>query len=614
MPIIRKSCIEEIKARVNILDVVSHTVTLRKAGASFKGLSPFNQEKTPSFFVSPDRGMYKCFSSGKAGDIFSFVMETERLSFQEAVETIAGRFNIEIVYEEGNARAAQQRSLRQELLLIHETAVDFFHQAFLADDADAASVREYWMANRGFPMEVADEHKIGLSPVNQRELTAECRRKGISFEALKECGLFYQRGSRADEASLLPRFRGRLMIPIRDHQGRPIAFTARQLDLTPADDPSRDAKYINSPETPLFSKSHVLFGLERARMAAGEDKPFLLVEGQLDTIRCWQHGLDTAVAPQGTAVTEGQLMMLRRYAPGIDCLLDGDRAGQKAALRFLPIALKTGLDTRFFVLPPGEDPDTLLRRGGVEAWRAVAAKPVSAIAYAAGALLPDVAAATPEQKARASRSMFELISHSDSEIARSEYIREAAEAMKLDWAGFSGDFTRYLHQRLRRAPVVPVEKETGETRSPKLTTAEETLLHICLHDPKLGREITAVIDPEWIDREDRRGRLLNRILAEMEHGLWEGVTTFLDDVEDAEERNMIHSLAFSPPAHEDSSQVANEAIRQLHKTSLLTKIREIDLELANAKDTIDRAIFLQRKRNEYRRLLLDPPRISARGF
>src|SRR5690606_23942067 len=169
MPIIKKSCIEDIKARVSVYDVVSPTVALRKAGASFKGLSPFTHEKTPSFFVSPDRGIYKCFSTGKAGDIFSFVMETERLNFQEAVETIAQRFGIELQFEEG-AAPRESRSLRQELFLVHEIATDFYHQHFLSENPAARETRDYWENKRAFPLDVAREFLIGLSPIDNRPL------------------------------------------------------------------------------------------------------------------------------------------------------------------------------------------------------------------------------------------------------------------------------------------------------------------------------------------------------------------------------------------------------------------------------------------------------------
>jgi DNA primase len=310
--------------------------------------------------------MFKCFSSGMAGDIFTFVMETERLNFQEAAESLAQRFGVPLEYEKG-ALPREERSLRQMLFDIHDLATAYFQEYFKSSGSEPEQVREYWTGERGFDLDLAESFQIGLAPVDGSELRRRLTDRKFTLEALAKCGLFYQRGNGDRPEAYHARFRNRLMIPIRDHQGRVVAFTARQLAITPPDDPTREAKYINSPETPVFNKGHLLFGLDRARLEAGETNPFLLVEGQLDVIRCHEQGIKTAVAPQGTAITESQLALMKRYAPTVECLLDADSAGQKAALRLLPMAVKTGLEARFLTLPKGEDPDTYLRRGGRDA-------------------------------------------------------------------------------------------------------------------------------------------------------------------------------------------------------------------------------------------------------
>lgn len=613
MAIIKKSCLDDIKARVSLYDVVSQTVTLKKAGSSWKGLSPFNNEKTPSFFVSPDKGLFKCFSSGKAGDIFTFVMETERLTFTEAVETIANRFGIELVYEEG-AAPRESRSLRQELFFIHEIATEYFHQALFSSHGAAEETRRYWEEKRAFPLSVAEEFKIGLAPLDGRSLVDRCLKKEVSLEALKESGLFYQRGARLAAGSLSPRFRGRLMIPIRDHQGRVIAFTARQLDITPRDDPSHEAKYINSPETPLFSKSHILFGLDRARMAADDETPFLLVEGQLDALRCWHTGLTSAIAPQGTAITEHQLLLLRRYSPRIDCLLDGDSAGQKAALRLLPLALKLGLETRFFPLPAGQDPDTLLLEGGIEGWQKLAEKPISAMAFAASAILPNPREATAQRKAQAANLMYEIIGSSESEVVRMDSLDEAAALLRLDRTSAQHDFARYMAAKNQRRRPLSATPETGNPTPPaqpgKLTTVEESLLLLCLHYPELGKPLAGLIDHEWVANETMAGRLLNMALAEFEHDMWQGPETLEQLLETQDERDFLHSLTFAAPDLDNPVTIANEALQCLYRNAVTSKIRAIEVEIANKTENLDAAVIsLQRKRNEYRRKLLQPPRL-----
>jgi len=364
MPAIKPSCVRDLKLRVNLADVVSRVVTLRKAGgARLKGLCPFHNEKTPSFNVDTDKGFFKCFGCGKAGDAISFVRETEQLNFTEAVEALGQRFSIPIEYEAGSGGPSrEERSLRQEIYDLHEHAAEHFHQAFKAQDATGEFMRKLWHEQRKFPLELADEFKIGAADATGSGLGAALLRKKFSEQALRQCGLFFiYDDALLTGAALRPRFRGRLMIPIRDHQGRVVAFTARQTGLTPTDDPAHEAKYVNSPETPIFTKSNLLFNLDRARSHVSEGHPFVIVEGQLDALRCWSVGLKTAIAPQGTSITEGQLVLLRRYHTQVECFFDSDSAGQKAALRFLPMALKAGLEVRFLTLAGASklDPDLL---------------------------------------------------------------------------------------------------------------------------------------------------------------------------------------------------------------------------------------------------------------
>ena len=410
MPVIKPTCVRDLKLRVNLADVVSRMVTLRKAGGTrLKGLCPFHNEKTPSFNVDPDKGFYKCFGCGKSGDAITFVRETEQLSFTEAVEALGKRFGIPIEYEEGSGGpSSADRTLRQEVFDLHDVAAEHFYQAFKAKDATGDFMRQLWTEKRKFSLELADEFKIGAVDADGSGLGAAMLRRKFSEEALRRCGLFFVYDDTAITLhSLRPRFRGRLMIPIRDHQGRVCAFTARQTELTPDDDPAKEAKYVNSPETPVFTKGNLLFNLDRARTNVGEGKPFVMVEGQLDALRCWSVGLKTAIAPQGTSITESQLVLLRRYHTQVECFFDSDSAGQKAALRFLPMALKSGLEIRFLTLA-GEtklDPDLLFLERGLAAYDEVRRDAQSAMAFACRTFLPDPGKSSAEQRARAAQAV-----------------------------------------------------------------------------------------------------------------------------------------------------------------------------------------------------------------
>ena len=309
-----------------------------------------------------------------------------------------------------------KRSLRQEIFDLHDAAADHFHQAFKAKDVTGDFMRTLWTEQRRFSIELADEFKIGAVDEAGSGLGAVLMRKKYSEEALRRCGLFFiYDDAQITLGALRPRFRGRLMIPIRDHQGRVVAFTARQTELTPEDDPAREAKYVNSPETPIFTKGNLLFNLDRARTAVGEGKPFVLVEGQLDALRCWSVGLKTAIAPQGTSITESQLVLLRRYHAQVECFFDSDSAGQKAALRFLPMAVKAGLEVRFLTLAGAEklDPDLLFLERGIAAYDEVRGQRTQRDGVCVPGRAPESATEpAPSNEARAAQALVEIIAAS----------------------------------------------------------------------------------------------------------------------------------------------------------------------------------------------------------
>ncbi len=620
MPAIKPTCIRDLKFRVNIVDVVSRVATLRKAGARFKGLCPFHQEKSPSFHVDPDKGFYKCFGCGKAGDIISFVRETEQLNFTEAIEALGQRFGVPIEYEEGSGPSREERSLRQELFDLHEVAAEHFHQVFKAGASAGDYMREYWLKKRRFPLELADEFKIGAADPVDNSLAAALLKKKFSEDALRQCGLFFIReGSVLGLGSLKPRFRGRLMIPIRDHQGRVVAFTARQTDLTPADDPAREAKYVNSPETPIFTKGNLLFNLDRARTAVGEGRPFVMVEGQLDALRCWHVGLKTAIAPQGTSITDGQLVLLRRYHPQVECFFDSDSAGQKAALRFLPMALKAGLELRFLAAPgDGKiDPDVLFLERGLAAYDDVKRGALSAMTFATRSILPSPETASAEHKTRASQSLFEIISAAESEITRAQFIEEIAASLKLPLSALQRDFDAFKRRQTKIAAPAPssdTNASTTPTRKPinLADTPEHHLLIICLHYEHLGKPLSTVLPHDWIDTSHLPGALLNRFLGEFEHDAWPGRDQLEGLLETPEEKTLVASLLFDAPHIEEPTRTVNQALTQIRARVLEPQLRQIELALAThrADSNVD-AISLIKQRTELQRQLRAPIGLPA---
>lgn len=629
MPAIKPSSIRELKERINIYDVVSREVALKKAGSEYKGLSPFNNEKTPSFYVSPDKGFYKCFSSGNAGDVISFVMEVERLTFTEAVETLAKRFGFELEYEKSNSAVREERSLRQELFELHELATDFFREQFLATNKAGEWIRDYWENGRKFPLEIAEEFKIGFAPVNSVALGELVAKKGFSREAIEKSGLFYAKRG-IDPHRMGYRFRGRLMIPIRDHQGRVVAFTARQLEITPQDDPSREAKYINSPETPIFRKGSLLFNLDRARMQVSEEKPFVMVEGQLDAIRCWSVGLQTAVAPQGTGITESQLRLLKRYEATLIVLLDGDSAGQKAALRMLPLALAQGVEAIFIPLTDKEDPDDIFREGGSEALDALLERQLQPIPFACRAIAPDAASLTPQAKAKAAREIFAIVQHADSEAAKIEFVRQAAASLGLDERATLSDFERFSGNKsaappVARPPVAPPESTaratpqntppSEPTRRNSVYSVERDLVALCMLDAELGNQVAQIVEQAWIDARTPEGELLNFVLNEFLHDMWNGPESLNEHLESVELRNLASTVYFDAQMPENPERLCNESIRRLVAKYAERKTKELKLEIGRKQSTNDAAaLSLLGELSALNQLRQKPPQVGSLFF
>jgi len=615
VPVIKTTSIRDLKNRVNIHDVVIRVVSLKKAGGGrFKGLCPFHSEKTPSFNVSTDKGFFKCFGCGKAGDAINFVMETEGLPFTEAVEAIAQRFGFPLEYEEGSGGPSKEtRSLRQEIFEIHDLAADYYRQAFLADTAHGTFIRDYWMQNRKFTPELADEFKIGFAPVEDSGLAGAMLKRKFSEEALRQCGLFFIRdGVIPTLGAMRCRFRGRLMIPIRDHQGRVVAFTARQLSLTPKDDASHEAKYVNSPETPIFTKSNLLFNLDRARSHAGEGHPFVLVEGQLDALRCWSVGLKTAIAPQGTSITEGQLALLRRYHAQVECFFDSDSAGQKAALRFLPMALKAGLEVRFLKLAGAEklDPDLLFLEKGLAAYEEVRRGALAAMPFARQAFLPDPAQASFNERMNAVRSMVEIALHADTQIARDDYLQQISLLLGVQPDAIRSEVA-LLEKRRFAAGKENVANPANTPADTHTKGFEEHLLYICLHNEPLMLQLSQHLPHEWIDTATPAGQLLDRVLAEVVHNGWHGRESLDQIIETEEERTLSASLLFQVPGDEDWAKIANEGLRHLQKRFLEPKKQQIELEIASKGAIGDPALLsLLKQRAEITRQLLNPPKLT----
>ena len=346
--------VEEVRAAADIVDVIGEFVQLKKAGREYKANCPFHEERTPSFYVVPAKGFYKCFGCGKSGDVFSFVMECQGLDFVEAVKHVAGRAGVQVREVK---RSQEEEDPNRPLYEINGFARDWFRRQ-LEDATVGAAAREY-LEGRGISADVCERYGLGFAPDEWRALRDAAAKHGLEEELMLEVGLL---GSSERSREPYDRFRGRIMFTIESRSGRVIAFGGRILEGDTKDAP----KYLNSPETPIYHKGSNLYGLSWARHSIRREESALVVEGYMDVVSLAAHGFENVVAPLGTALTPEQAKLLSRYTKRVLLLFDSDAAGLRATFKAGDTLLEVGLHPAVVTLPPGEDPDTLVRSEGRE--------------------------------------------------------------------------------------------------------------------------------------------------------------------------------------------------------------------------------------------------------
>ncbi|MEY2511062.1 MAG: primase [Verrucomicrobiota bacterium] len=353
--------IEQIAAANDIVEVIGTYFPLKRAGTTFKALCPFHQEKTPSFTVSPSRQTFHCFGCGAGGSVFRFVMDYEHLDFPAAVKKLATRVGIPVIEERGSSTGEddRQHETRRTLLQLHAEAAEWFHENLVKSKVGAPA-REY-LKGRGIDRRIAKDWQIGFAPESWDAFLNWALERGYQQRLLLESGLVTRRDESAGEDKGYDRFRNRIMFPIHNDVGEVIAFSGRILDSK-----AEAAKYVNSPETPLFRKGRVLFGLHKTKRGLIEADCAIVCEGQLDLITLFEAGITNVVAPQGTAFTENQARILKRFVSEVVLCFDADAAGQKAAERSLDALLQNNLVVRVAEMPAGEDPDSMVRTKGRE--------------------------------------------------------------------------------------------------------------------------------------------------------------------------------------------------------------------------------------------------------
>ncbi len=501
--------LEDLRNRLDIVDVVSSYIPLTRAGSNYKALCPFHEEKTPSFFVSPDKQIFHCFGCGKGGNVFTFVMEYEKVSFPEAVELLARKYGIPLPRERAGGQRPSSGISLKNIFAINELASRFYHKNLFSKRGKPALD---YLFSRGLTVKTIKEFRLGYAPGEWDEFVSLAKGKGASDRLILSSGL----GIESERGKVYDRFRNRIVFPVFDLQGRVVGFGGRVLD--PQDSP----KYLNSPDTPVFKKSQLLYGLHRARSFATQK--LFLVEGYMDVIGLAQAGIKNAVACLGTSLTDTHLKILQRYAKELVLVFDPDTAGINAARRAVRLGLNLPMTIRVLFLPEGLDPDEFVLREGEEAFERLADSAEEGFEFLLRTTLAGYDLDNPKQKSLALKELFDLLKDVEDSIIQSEYLNLVSQRLAIPDALARREFAKYLRARARYGRQRLDTSPEGEDRPP--SGPEVELLKVALCEPSLRSVVLDVLEPTDFADEDvlliwdrlKAGKDLNSIIVELDSG------------------------------------------------------------------------------------------------
>ncbi len=555
---IPRETLEQIAAANDIVEVVGAYFPLKRAGSAFKANCPFHNEKTPSFTVNPQRQRFHCFGCGAGGSVFDFVAKYENVDFPTAARRLAERAGIRIVEEQRSPAEDREISLRKRLLALHYQAAEWFHQ-LLMTAPEAKGARNY-LKKRGFTGEVAERWKIGYAPDAWEAFGAWAHEHEFKREEIVQSGLVSLRDAENPQSDFYDRFRDRVMFPICNDLGEVIAFSGRVLAAD-----AQAAKYVNSPETPLFKKGDVLFGLHKSKRALIDKKSAIVLEGQIDLITAFEAGVQNVVAPQGTAFTEKQARTLKRYAEEVVLCFDADEAGRKAAERSLPALLGLDLGVRVIELPQGDDPDSLIRNQGPEAFasRVAAARDYFDFQIDSQAATPEFA--TPRGKVKFARDMAATVQLIGDRMLREAVAGKVSMRLGMPLSDFWAVLTRTAKSARSANNPAPDAKQSAAVQPLAATQPIGGLTLLALGDP----EIRA-----WISAQPWSPRLLEMEGAELLVKILDSDVSQVSQVSQVSLDAPASLAAFAAGLDEPAQALFNALVRERLPEDRLTAARD----------------------------------------
>jgi DNA primase len=569
--------INRIRERADIKEVVEAHLSLTKAGQHFKGLCPFHSEKTPSFTVSPSRQMFHCFGCGTGGNVFTFMMKMDGLTFPAAVRALGEKVGI-LVEEKTASPAARQRTEQRERLLgLHQAVADLFHRTLLSDPA--AEPARVYLDDRGISSATIERFGIGFAPPAWEWLGKAMSKTGWKAEDLAVSGLIVARDSAGrgvgEVAGYYDRFRGRVLFPIRDLQKRVIGFGGRVLD-------NSEPKYLNSPETPLFSKGRTLYALEAAREGMARLDHVVVVEGYFDAVSLHQAGLTNVVATLGTALTEEHVELIRRFTRRVVLLFDPDAAGVRAALRTMDLFLGSGLSVKVGSLPQGDDPDTFIRTRGVEAFVELVGRAPSLLEFAVQGSLKSGLQGGVDDRVRCVEEVLALLQKLSNPVEKSAALRHVADQLGMDEKVLLERF-RMLPRRGGAMPAAATPASAG-AKDLLLPKDEQVLVHLLVHNALSAEMLAQLFADDFTDLRARHlVALVLQAVAQEEGQAMDGLTRTLEAAaDDPFCGGIARALSLNELPYDDAGAAFRESLKALKLRRIGSEIQDIKVAQASA--------------------------------
>lgn len=561
---IPETTIEEIRTRIDIVEIVSDHVLIKKHGKYYKGLCPFHPEKTPSFTVTPDKGIYHCFGCGAGGNAFAFLMETEGISFVEAVKKLAARCHVSIPEPASRGSSANSSGIsgeREALRRLNALAADYF-ASVLRDPAKGKPAREY-LRSRAFDEDVIAKYQLGWAPPAWRELLTyfEARKK-IHRTQLEKAGLIKRKENSANGDTYYDRFRGRVIFPLKDARGNVAGFAGRIIVDT------EEPKYLNSPETLLYKKGEMLFGLHQAKESIRRNDRVLIVEGYFDQIRADQFEVRNVVATGGTAMTPKQVALLRNHTKNVVLVFDADLAGEAAAKKGYDLLLEQNMNVEVISLPGGHDPDSFLREHGREAFLRLLDNAHSFMEYFIRKSIQTVNIDRAAGKLEVVNRVLPLLVKVKGSVERTEGVKFLAEQLRIEDQALLADLKKAVEENKS------FTRESVSKERPRSYPEEFYLIHLLLSGETVAREIRARMAPDEFDDEAFRG-VAELVYAMMDEACPLQIDRALDRTDNPEIRAALARIGSSPLAFDDWRKAVSDCVRKIKERNLRAKIQEL---------------------------------------